>query len=83
MPKYPFEASFDEILKDSEKYIDAVFSSLESEFLIMPKGAGFIEYPVFERGYEALKTATRGKVFTLKTLNQLVEHTRLKGFKTS
>lgn len=26
--------------------------------------------------------ATRGKVFTLKTLDQLVEHTRLKGFKT-
>jgi len=60
MPKYPFEASFDEILKDSERYIDAVFSCLESEFLIMPKGAGFIEYPIFERGYEALKTATRG-----------------------
>lgn len=60
MPKYPFEASFDEILKDSERFVDAVFSCLESEFLIMPKGAGFIEYPVFERGYEALKTATRG-----------------------
>ena len=60
MTKYPFEASFDEILKDSERYIDAVFSCLESEFLIMPKGAGFIEYPIFERGYEALKTATRG-----------------------
>lgn len=60
MTKYPFEAFFDEILKDSERYVDAVFSCLESEFLIMPKGAGFIEYPVFEQGYEALKTATRG-----------------------
>ncbi|OEU82447.1 MAG: hypothetical protein BA873_05060 [Desulfobulbaceae bacterium C00003063] len=26
----------------------------------MPKGAGFVEYPVFERGYEALKAATDG-----------------------
>jgi hypothetical protein len=26
--------------------------------------------------------ATRGKVFTLKTLDQLVEHTRLKDFRT-
>jgi len=60
MLKYPFEASFDQIQKDSERFVDAVFSCLESEFLIMPKGAGFIEYPVFERGYEALKTATRG-----------------------
>ena len=25
----------------------------------LPKGPGFIEYPVFERGYEALKRATR------------------------
>jgi len=60
MPKYPFEAPLDEILKDSERYVDAVFSCLESEFLVMPKGTGFLEYPVFERGYEALKAATKG-----------------------
>lgn len=60
MPKYPFEAHFNEILRDAERYVDAVFSCLESEFLVMPKGVGFIEYPVFERGYEALKTATKG-----------------------
>ena len=60
MPKYPFEAPFDEILRDAEGYVDAVFSCLESEFLIMPKGVGFVAYPAFERGYEALKTATRG-----------------------
>lgn len=60
MPKYPFEASFEEIQLDAEQYVDAVFSCLESEFLIMPKGYGFIEYPVFERGYEALKAVTGG-----------------------
>jgi hypothetical protein len=60
MPKYPFEVPFNEILRDSERYVDAVFSCLESEFLVMPKGVGFVEYPVFERGYEALKTATKG-----------------------
>jgi len=26
----------------------------------MPKGIGFVEYPVFEKGYEALKAATSG-----------------------
>lgn len=60
MPKYPFEALPDEILRDPEAYVDAVFSCLESEFLVMPKGAGFVEYPAFERGYEALKAATKG-----------------------
>lgn len=60
MPIFPFEVSWDKILQNPESYVDAVFSCLESEFLVMPKGAGFVEYPVFERGYEALKTATAG-----------------------
>lgn len=72
MPTFPFEVSSKEIRQDPERYVDAVFSCLESEFLVMPKGAGFVEYPMFERGYEALKAATAGfsvldpdKVFSL------------------
>ncbi|WP_321494532.1 hypothetical protein [uncultured Desulfobacter sp.] len=57
---FPFEVSLDAILKNPEPYVDSVFSCLESEFLVMPKGAGFVEYPIFERGYEALKMATKG-----------------------
>jgi hypothetical protein len=60
MTNYPFEASFDQLLKGLDGYVDAVFSQLESEFLLMPKGPGFIEYTLFERGYEALKAATKG-----------------------
>jgi len=60
MPMFPFEVSLEEILQDPERYVDAVFSCLESEFLVMPKGEGFVEYPVFERGYEALKATTAG-----------------------
>lgn len=60
MPKYPFEASFSEVKRHPDRYVDAVFSCLESEFLVMPKGPGFVEYPVFERGYEVLKAATKG-----------------------
>lgn len=60
MSIFPFELSTEEIRQNSESCIDAVFSCLQSEFLIMPKGDGFIEYPVFERGYEALKAATNG-----------------------
>ena len=32
--------------------------------------------------FEVTFLANRGKVFTLKTLDQLIEHTGLKGFKT-
>jgi hypothetical protein len=60
MPTYPFEAPLDEIFRKPGQYVDAVFSCLESEFLVIPKGPGFIEYRVFERGYEALKIATKG-----------------------
>lgn len=60
MPTFPFEVRFEDILKDPEIYVDVIFSCLESEFLIMPKGTGFVEYPVFEHGYEALKSGTNG-----------------------
>ncbi|HMJ66483.1 MAG TPA: hypothetical protein VK615_14150, partial [Candidatus Binatia bacterium] len=56
--KYPFEASYEELLANPDEYVSAVFSSLASEFLVLPKGDGFVEYPVFESGYEVLKKAT-------------------------
>ena len=55
---FPFEVGFDKVQSDLDAYVDAVFGCLESEFLVMPKGDGFVEFPVFENGYEALKRAT-------------------------
>ena len=60
MRTFPFEDSYEEILANPDSYVDVVFSCLESEFLVMPRGPGFVDYPVFERGYEALKAATKG-----------------------
>jgi hypothetical protein len=51
---------FREIRENLDAYVDEVFACLESEFLVMPKGPGFVEFPVFEAGYEALKRTTRG-----------------------
>ena len=58
--KYPFELEFSEIEAAPEPFVSAVFSSLASEFLTLPKGEGFVDYAAFETGYEALKKATRG-----------------------
>lgn len=58
--KYPFEASYQEIEADPDPFISSVFSSLESEFLVLPKGDGFIDYPDFEQAYETLKRETGG-----------------------
>ena len=71
--KYPFELPYSEVQADLDTYVDAVFSCLESEFLVMPKGIGFIDYPVFEQGYEALKHATKG--FTLLDPESLLQKT--------
>ncbi len=62
MPRFPFEVGFDEVQANLDEFVSVVFASLESEFLILPKGQGFVEYPVFESGYEALKQATSGFV---------------------
>ena len=35
--------------------VDEVFGELTSSFLELPKGEGFIDYPTFEKGYQALK----------------------------
>jgi len=58
--KYPFEATYAEIQADSDSFVTATFSSLASEFLVLPKGEGFVEYPQFVAGYEALKKVTIG-----------------------
>ncbi|WP_442890322.1 hypothetical protein [Congregicoccus parvus] len=58
--KFPFEAGREDVLSRPEAFVDAVFSSLVSEFLILPKGSGFLDYPTFAAGYEALKQASAG-----------------------
>lgn len=63
--KFAFEATFDELEDALDSFVSEVFSSLESEFLVMPKGAGFVEYSIFEQGYESLKRATAGSMSCL------------------
>jgi len=56
--KFPFEVSYTELTVDLEPFVSSVFSCLESDFLMMPKGVGFLEYAIFEQGYEVLKKET-------------------------
>lgn len=58
--KFPFEASTEEVLAAPEDFVDSVFASLASEFLVMPLGEGFLDYSAFASGYEALKRVTDG-----------------------
>lgn len=56
----PFEVPFAEVQANIDSFVDVVFASLQSGFMTLPKGPGFIEYAVFEGGYEALKRTTKG-----------------------
>lgn len=58
--RFPFETNFEEIIQDLEPYVSAIFSSLESDFMTMPRGKGFLEFSTFEKGYKALKLCTQG-----------------------
>ena len=58
MLKYPFEASYEQVAANFDLFIDAVFESLQSSFLLLPKGPGFVEYRDFQEAYEVLKRHT-------------------------
>lgn len=76
MNSSPFEASAADLISSIETYIDSVFASLASDFLTLPKGAGFLPYPDFEAGYEALKRCTQNfSDFNAEDVLQCVEAT--------
>jgi hypothetical protein len=54
-----FDADYGDPSLSFDPLIDEVFSELKSSFLEMPRGEGFIDYGIFETGYQALKRATR------------------------
>ncbi len=58
MPDFPFQFGFEVVQARLDDFVSIVFGSLESEFLVLPKGEGFVDYAVFETGYEAIKRAT-------------------------
>lgn len=60
MTKFPFDATAEELEANLDSFVDVVFESLESEFLVMPRGPGFVDYPAFEQAYQALRVASGG-----------------------
>lgn len=53
-----FDINYSDRDLDWDPLIDEVFGELRSSFLELPTGEDFIEYPTFERGYQALKRCT-------------------------
>ncbi len=57
MPR-PFEVEYDYLQSHLDEMVDATFSDLQSQFLALPKGTGFVEYSDFQDAYEVLKKYT-------------------------
>ena len=57
---FPFEATKAELEASVAPFVKAVIGSLQSSFMVMPKGDGFVDYPTFEAGYQSLRVATKG-----------------------
>jgi hypothetical protein len=58
-------------------FIDAVFDTLESSFLLLPRGPGFVTYPEFQQAYEVLKRHTTS--FTVVELDNVMRALREDG----
>ena len=72
--KRPFELSPDELQQHLEEMVDAVFSDLVSEFLLMPKGKDFPKYTDFLDAYEILKrTSNAFEDFSQTRVNSALE----------
>lgn len=58
--RYPFDTAYEEIEAAVDGFIDAVFDALQSSFMLLPRGPGFVTYPEFQHAYEVLKRYTSG-----------------------
>jgi hypothetical protein len=65
----PFEVDPAYLREHVEEMVDATFQDIVSEFLLLPRGPNFIEYPSFREAYEVLRQRTDGfQDFTLATV---------------
>lgn len=56
----PYEVDPTDIPTHLGKLVQATFDDLTSQFMLLPRGSSFLEYPDFRAGYEALRQHTNG-----------------------
>ena len=56
--KRPFEVTIEELQTNLDDLVSRTFADLQSQFLVLPKGSGFIDYADFQDAYEVLKRHT-------------------------
>ena len=57
---HPFAVAASDIDDRVDELVDVTFADLQSQFLVLPRGPGFIEFADFQEAYETLKARTSG-----------------------
>lgn len=64
----PYMLAPDDLADNLDGAVDAVFGTLSSQFMLLPKGDTYLTYPEFQAGFEALRIASGGfRDFTTQT----------------
>lgn len=67
--RFPFEMDADELPDHLDGLVDIVWDSLQSNFLTLPRGPGFVDYEHFAAAYdELLRSTQRFADFRLDTV---------------
>ncbi|WP_187628370.1 hypothetical protein [Paraburkholderia sp. UCT31] len=70
----PYELNATELDKHLDAMVSATFADISSEFLILPKGTGFLPYTDFRQAFEVLKRQTRVfEMFDLESVSRAVD----------
>jgi len=59
-PKYPFQATFEQLSERIDAFVASTVESLSSFYLELPRGENFLEFDTFKDAYDLLLQVTRG-----------------------
>ena len=54
----PFEVAPADLQDQLEELVDSTFADIQSQFLVLPRGTNFVEYPEFQAAFEVLRRRT-------------------------
>lgn len=75
---HPFELTTAQLQDRLDEMVEVTFGDLQSQFLTLPRGAGFIDYSDFQAAYEVLKRETQAfATFTEETVWQALRQDAL------
>lgn len=75
---HPFELTAVQLQDRLDEMVEVTFGDLQSQFLTLPRGAGFIDYADFQTAYEVLKRETQAfATFTEDSVWKALRHDAL------